>query len=83
MKPCQMDWQKLVFPEKINSVQEKLSSLMKIKQNEKSTFIYILNVYQLHSHHDNKHKHLIKLTFSFKDYLKYNYSATTLLFLSL
>ena len=38
-KPCQVDWQKLVFPVKINSVQEKLSSLMKIKQNEKSTFI--------------------------------------------
>ena len=29
-----------VFPEKIDSVQEKLSYLMKIKQNEKSTFIY-------------------------------------------
>ena len=36
------DWQKLVFPEKNDSVQEKLSSLMKIKQNEKSTFIYAL-----------------------------------------
>ena len=32
------DWQKLVFPEKNDSVQEKLSFLMKIKQNEKSTF---------------------------------------------
>ena len=42
MKPCQLDWQKLVFQEKIDSVQEKLSSLMKIKQNEKSTFIYEL-----------------------------------------
>ena len=36
-----MEWQKLVFLVKINSVQEKLSSLMKIKQNEKSTFIYL------------------------------------------
>ena len=34
-----MDWQKLVFPEKIDSVQEKLNFPMKIKQNEKSTFI--------------------------------------------
>ena len=33
------DWWKLVFPVKIDSVQEKLSFLMKIKQNEKSTFI--------------------------------------------
>ena len=29
-KPCQLDLQKLVFPEKIDSVQEKLSSLMYI-----------------------------------------------------
>ena len=35
-----MDWQNLVFPLKIDSVEEKLSFLMKIKQNEKSTFIY-------------------------------------------
>ena len=41
MKPCQLDWQKLVFPEIFDSVQEKLSSLMNIKQNEKSTFIYL------------------------------------------
>ena len=40
-KPCQLDWQKLVFFEKIGSVLEKLSSLLKIKQNEKSTFIYL------------------------------------------
>ena len=45
MKPCQLDWQKLVFLEKIGSVQEKLSSLMKIKQNEKSTFIYKAGVW--------------------------------------
>ena len=29
-----------MFSEKIGSVPEKLSSLLKIKQNEKSTFIY-------------------------------------------
>ena len=28
MKPCQVDWQKLVFPVKIDSVQEKLSFLI-------------------------------------------------------
>ena len=39
MKPCQLHSQKLVFPEKIDSVEEKLSYLMKIKQNEKSTCI--------------------------------------------
>ena len=46
MNPCQVDWQKLVFPVKIDSVEEKLSSLMKIKQNEKSTFIYEAGVCQ-------------------------------------
>ena len=45
MKTCQLDWQKLVFPEKFDSVQEKLSSLMNIKQNEKSTFIYEAGVW--------------------------------------
>ena len=34
-----------MFPVKIDSVQEKLSSLMKIKQNEKSTFIYEARVW--------------------------------------
>ena len=36
----QLDLQKFVFSEKIGSVQEKLNSLLKLKQNEKSTFIY-------------------------------------------
>ena len=40
VKPCQEDWQKLVFKEKIVLFQRKLSSLLNIKQNEKSTCIY-------------------------------------------
>ena len=43
MKPCQEDWQKLVFKEKIVLFQRNLSSLLNIKQNEKSMcikFIY-------------------------------------------
>ena len=41
MKPCQVDWQKLVFQGKKYSVPEKIESLMNIKQNEKSTCILI------------------------------------------
>ena len=37
-----LDWWKLVFPEKIDSVQEKLSSLMKIKQNEKCKWVNLI-----------------------------------------
>ena len=40
-----VDWQKFVFFEKIDSVLEKLSSLLNIKQNEKSTCIYETGVW--------------------------------------
>ena len=43
MKPCQVDWQKLVFQEKIVLFQRKLSSLLNIKQNEKPTCILSFN----------------------------------------
>ena len=39
MKPCQEDWQKFVFKEKIVLFQRNLSSILNIKQNEKSTCI--------------------------------------------
>ena len=39
-KPCQVDWQKLVFPVKFDSVEEKLSFVMNTKQDEKSTFLF-------------------------------------------
>ena len=40
MKPCQVDWQKLVFQEKIVLFQRNQSSLLNFKQNVKSTCIY-------------------------------------------
>ena len=39
-KPCQVDWQKLVLPVKIDLVEEKFSFLMYIKQDEQSTSLY-------------------------------------------
>ena len=44
MKPCQVDWQKLVFQGKNYSVPEKSESLLNIKQNEKSESL--LNIKQ-------------------------------------
>ena len=35
---------KLVFLQKINPVEEKLSFLMNIKQDEKSTFLYVTEI---------------------------------------
>ena len=50
MKPCQLDWQKLVFlenlvPLKIFCFKRNWASLLKIKQNEKSAFIYHRNYF--------------------------------------
>ena len=40
MKPCQMDWRKLVVLEKCILLKRKLVISLKIKQNEKSTYLY-------------------------------------------
>ena len=42
MKPCQMDWQKLVVLEKCILLKRILVISLKIKQNEKLTCLYYL-----------------------------------------